>query len=429
MNETTRASAQAREATRFSLADFVMSFGDDPLVPDAEFTGWRAATAWATSCYQQRLLGSAGPRCVVEVSGVLRPMLNLTSYNYLGMADDPAVVRAACAALERYGTGTCGSPMVSGLTDLHERLSARLSRFLGRGAALLFNSGYCGVLGVTAGLMRKGDVVVADARVHISVIEGARMSGARLKLFAHNDPEALDTALRETDGQRRVVMVEGVYSLDGDMADLPALVPVCRAHVVGLIVDEAHSVLTCGETGRGAAEHHHLDDAVGLYYGTFSKAFGGVGGFAAGAAPAIDYLRHYANAYAFSCALPAPTVAALLAVLDRVETDPGPRQRLKENALYFRTQLQAMGVDIGASTTHVVPIIVGSDRVRLYELAATLRDRGLLLVPFDYPSVPEDGLRFRACITASHTRDDLDEALDILERTLVPALARTGRRP
>lgn len=411
-------SPEEQEAARYSLADFLMSFTDDPLQADPDFVQWRKATAWAGSQYHQRLEGPAIPRTVVDAGGGGRPMLNLSSYNYLGMVDHPEVIAAAQAALARYGLGSCGSPMISGLSDLHRQLEEELSGFLGREDTLLFNSGFAGVLGITAGLLRKGDVAIVDERIHISALEGVRLSGARLKLFAHNDPASLGEVLESTRGARRVVMVEGIYSLDGDMADLPRIAPICQAHGVGLIIDEAHSVLTCGARGRGVAERFGLSDAVGLYYGTFSKAFAGIGGFASGPAETIDYLRHYAASYGFSCALPPAIVAALLKVLELVATDPTPMTRLQENAAYFRERLQALGADIGPSTSHVVPIIVGSDRTRLYRAANRLRDRGLFLVPFDYPSVPEDGLRFRACVTAAHTRADLDEALEIIGEAL-----------
>lgn len=405
-----------RAAARYSLADFATSFTDDPLEIDPEFTRWRALTAGAAGHYQQAMDGPPEPRGRLIDGAGRRPVINLSAYNYLGLARHPAVVEAAARALERYGVGACGSPMISGRTGLHDALERRLSRLLGRERTMLFNSGYAGVLGLTAGLLRKGDVAVVDARIHLSVIDGVRLAGARLRFFAHNDPDALDRALTETAGARRVVMVEGVYSLDGDMADLPRLAPVCAAHGVGLIVDEAHSVLACGAAGGGVTEHHGMSDEVALYYGTFSKAFGGMGGFVSGPAATIDYLCHYADSYGFSCALPTCMVAAHLAALDVVQADPGLARRLADNAAYFRAGLNRRGIDTGDSNTHVVPIVVGADRSRLYRLADALRARGLFIVPFDYPSVPVDGLRFRACVTAAHTRADLDEALAIIEQ-------------
>jgi glycine C-acetyltransferase len=208
--------------------------------------------------------------------------------------------------------------------------------------------------------------------------------------------------------------------MDGDMGDLPALLPIARDHGVGVLIDEAHSVLLFGDTGRGATEHFQSDAAVGLLYGTFSKAFAGIGGFVSGPDELLNYLRLYASSYGFSCALPSAVVAGLRAALAVARREPELRARAKANAAYFREQLQGLGIDTGASTTQVVPVIVGGDRALLYELALEVRRRGLFLATVDYPSVPEDGLRFRASITAAHSRADLDEALNILADVVAP---------
>ncbi len=344
----------------------------------------------------------------------------MASYNYLGLSRRPEVVAAAGAALQAYGTGACGSPLLSGLTDLHRRLEAELSDFLGREQTMLFNSGFAGALGILAGTLRKGDVAVLDAKCHVCLVEGARLAGARLEFFDHNSAASLDEALARHVGCRRLVVLEGVYSMDGDMGDLPALVPVARDHRAGMMIDEAHSVLLFGATGQGVTEHFGCDDAVALKYGTFSKAFAGIGGFVSGPAELLNYLRLYASSYGFSCALPPAVVAGLLEALAVARREPELRARARENADYFRTRLQEMGIDTGASTTQVVPVMIGSDRALLYELCLELRRRGLFVAPVDYPSAPEDQLRFRVSITAAHTRDDLDEALNILADVVAP---------
>ena len=409
-------------AARFSLADFHFGDSADPLMPPEDFVHWRRQTRAATALYERSLLAGPVPRTEVDVDGERRPVINLSSYNYLGLATHPEVVGAARRALDSYGLGACGSPLLSGMPDLHRALEAELSAFLGRGETMLFNSGFGGALGSLAGLLRRGDVAVLDSRSHLSLVEGARLAQARLRMFDHNDPDSLDQALSRYPDARRLVVVEGVYSMDGDRADLPALLPVAERHGVGVVVDEAHSVLTCGPTGRGVVEEFGLDDRVGLLYGTFSKAFAGIGGFVSGAPETIDYLRMYASSYGFSCALPPPVVAGLLAGLRVATRDGEPRRRLRDNAEYFRAGLRRLGVDTGDSTTHVVPIVVGADRALLYELGHAMLARGLFLAPVDYPSVPEDRVRFRASVTAAHTRDDLDEALTIVADTVVRRL-------
>jgi glycine C-acetyltransferase len=414
------------DASQFSLADFYLAEGDDPLSPPEDFARWREETAWATVLYERSLLGGPVPRTQLEVDGKPRPVINLSSYNYLGLAKHPETIAAAQRALAAYGTGACGSPLLSGMTDLHRELERRLSAYLGYESTMLFTSGFGGALGCLAGLLRKGDIAVVDSRAHLSLIDGAKLSQAQLRMFTHNDPTSLDETLSRGEGQRQLVVVEGVYSMDGDMADLPTLLEVAERHGAGVLVDEAHSILTCGPTGRGVDEHFGAVGRVGLKYGTFSKAFAGVGGFVSGRAATLDYLRWYANPYGFSCALPPSVVAALLAGLEVATRDDALRHALWANTAYFRSGLRRLGLDSGDSTTHVVPIIIGSDRRLLYELGHAMLARGLFLAPVDYPSVPEDKVRFRAAVTAAHTRDDLDEALNVLEATVVPRLRRTA---
>jgi glycine C-acetyltransferase len=406
---------------QYSLADFHLADADstDPTIPPADFGPWRDATRWATGLYHPTLDAAPEPRTVLATTSGPRRVINLASYNYLGLGTHPDVIARADAALRQFGTGACGSPLLSGMTRLHRDLEDRLTAFTQR-AVMLFNSGFSGALGSLAGLLRRGDVAVVDAKAHVSLNDGARLSGARLVTFEHNDTTALDRALAATAGRRRLVVVEGVYSMDGDMAPLPGILDVTEMHGVPVLVDEAHSFLTCGPNGRGAVEHFGVAGRVRLQYATFSKALAGLGGFVGGPEPTLDYLRCYASSYGFSCALPPATVAGLSAALDVATGDPGLRTRLWENASYFREGAHAVGIDTGDSSTFVVPLIVGSNRALLYELGTTMRDRGLFLAPVDYPSVPQDQVRFRASITASHTRADLDAALNILEDVMAP---------
>ncbi len=410
------------EAARFSLADFFVGDTDDVLVPPVEYTEWRGATTWATALYERSLLGAPAARTSVEANGDRWPVINLASYNYLGLATHPETVAAGKRALDRYGTGACGSPILSGMTDLHRELERALAKFLGRESAMLFNSGFGGALGALSGLLRKGDVCVVDDKSHLCLIDGTRLSGAALVMFAHNDAKALDAALSRAKGKRRLVVLEGIYSMDGDVGALPELVEVAERHGVGVFIDEAHSILTLGAHGRGAVESSGVEGRIGLQYATFSKAFASVGSFVAGSRATIDYLRFYANPYGFSCALPPHVVASVLAGLTVATRDDTLRARLQENATYFRRQLRGLGLDTGDSTSHVVPIILGPHRELLYMLSYAMLSRGLFLAPVDYPSVPDDKVRFRASITAAHTRADLDAALDIIELTIVRAL-------
>jgi glycine C-acetyltransferase len=331
------------------------------------------------------------------------------------------VVAAAGEALAKYGVGACGSPTLSGMTDLHRQLEHALAEFLGREDAMLFNSGFGGALGTISGLLRKTDVAIMDNRSHLSLRDGAVLSRCRVDRFEHNDPASLEEALQRRKGKRQLVIVEGIYSMDGDFGHLEELLAAAEAHGASVFIDEAHSMLATGQHGRGASEHFGVEDRIQLVYGTFSKAFGALGGFVAGPHETMDYLRLYAHPYVYSCALPPVVIAAILKALEIATRQPELRERLWENADYFRSQLNSLGIDTGASTTYIMPLVVG-DRSRMYRIGHELRRRGLWVAPVDYPAVPEDKICFRACVTANHTRADLDEALNILEETLVPEL-------
>jgi 8-amino-7-oxononanoate synthase len=404
-----------------SLGDFVVGASDDPLTPPAGFTEWRQAGAWEAQLYEPNMLASADARTEIEYNGKAQPVVNLCSYNYLGLANHPEVVAAAVDALSKYGVGACGSPTLSGMTDLHRKLERAVADFLGRDDAILFNSGFGGALGTISGLLRKADVAVMDDRSHLSLRDGAVLSRCRIDRFEHNDASSLDEALQRRKGKRQLVIAEGIYSMDGDFACLDQLLTVAEAHGATVMIDEAHSMLACGESGRGAAEHFGAEHRIPLIYGTFSKAFGALGGFIAGPQETLDYLRLYAHSYVYSCALPPAIVGAILKGLDVAKREPERRAQLWANAEYFRTAANRLGIDTGASTTYIMPLVVG-DRSRMYRLGHQLRQRGLWVAPVDYPAVPEDRICFRACVTANHTRADLDEALSILEETLVPEL-------
>jgi 8-amino-7-oxononanoate synthase len=404
---------------KFSLSDFLVGDSKDPLKPPPAFTRWHEVGEWAIELYEPQLLGPAEARTRLFYDGKSHPVINLCSYNYLGLANHPEVIAAAHDALNTHGLGACGSPMLSGMTDLHRRLEKRMAEFLGYEDAMLFNSGFGGALGTISGLLRKSDVAVLDNRSHLSLRDGAVLARTRSERFEHNDPESLDTSLARHKGKRQLVIVEGIYSMDGDFGNLNALMDVAEAHGASVFVDEAHSMLACGANGRGAVEHFGVEKRIRILYGTFSKAFGALGGFVCGSKETLDYLRFYSHPYVYSCALPPVVIAAILKSIELGTSQPELRARLWENADYFHKQLTALGIDTGTSTTYIMPLVIG-DRERMYRMGHELRRRGLWVAPVDYPAVPQDRICFRACVTANHTRADLDEALNILADTLVP---------
>jgi len=404
-----------------SLSNFLAGESRDPLEAPPSFTRWMEAGAWAVKLYEPEMRAAAEARTTITYNGKPHRVINLCSYNYLGLANHTEVIAAAHEALTTHGLGACGSPMLSGMTDLHRELERKIAQFAGREDAMLFNSGFGGALGTISGLLRKTDLAVLDNRSHLSLRDGATLSRCRAEKFEHNDPASLDVSLGRSKGKRQLVVLEGIYSMDGDFGNLTELLPVAESHGASVFVDEAHSILACGEHGRGAAEKFGVQDRVPLIYGTFSKAFGALGGFIAGSRETLQYLRFYAHPYVYSCALPPVVVAGISKALELGTTQPELRRRLWENADYFRSQLQGLGIDIGNSNTYVMPIVIG-DRERMYRLGHELRARGLWVAPVDYPAVPNDRICFRACVTALHTRADLDEALNILQDTLMPSL-------
>ncbi|HEU5246682.1 MAG TPA: aminotransferase class I/II-fold pyridoxal phosphate-dependent enzyme [Candidatus Udaeobacter sp.] len=409
-----------QDPAKLSLSNFLAGESNDPLQAPASFTNWMRVGAWAVELYEPELLATADARTLINYGGKPRPVINLCSYNYLGLANHPEVLLAAHEALRTHGLGACGSPMLSGMTDLHRELERRVAKFLQREDAMLFNSGFGGALGTISGLLRKSDVAILDNRSHLSLRDGAVLSRCRTEKFEHNDAASLDAALTRQKGRRQLVIVEGIYSMDGDFGNLPELLAVAKSHGASVFIDEAHSMLACGEHGRGAAEKFGVEEQVPLVYGTFSKAFGALGGFVAGSKETLQYLRFYAHPYVYSCALPPVVIAAILKALELGTKQPELRTQLWENADYFHAQLRSLGLDTGESTTYVMPIVIG-DRERMYRLGHELRRRGLWVAPVDYPAVPQHRICFRACVTAKHTRADLDEALNILGDTLVPA--------
>lgn len=408
------------DPAKFSLSNFLAGETSDPLQAPPTFTAWIRQGAWAAELYEPELLSSADAHTSINYNGEPKSVINLCSYNYLGLANHPEVVAAAREALKTHGVGACGSPMLSGMTDLLRELEHRVAEFLGREDAMIFNSGFGGALGTISGLLRKTDVAILDNRSHLSLRDGAVLSRCRTEKFEHNDPASLEAALKRKSGKRQLVIVEGIYSMDGDFGNLKALTEVAAAHGARMFIDEAHSVLGCGEHGRGAAEHFDVEEHFPLVYGTFSKAFGALGGFVAGSKETLQYLRFYAHPYVYSCALPPVVIAAILKALEIGTKQPELRAQLWENADYFHAQLRGLGIDTGSSTTYIMPIVIG-DRERMYRMGHELRRKGLWVAPVDYPAVPNDRICFRACVTAKHTRADLDEALNILQDTLVPA--------
>ncbi len=347
---------------------------------------------------------------VVVIEGRERIMMG--SNNYLGLTHHPAVLAAAKAALERYGSGCTGSRFLNGTLDLHERLEAELAEFFGKEACLVFSTGYQANLGAISGLVGRGDVVVLDKLDHASIVDGAKMSHGETVRFNHGDIAGLERKLQKVPaGAGAMVIVDGVYSMEGDIADLPALIKTCQRFGAALVVDDAHSVGVLGPNGEGTAAHFGVTDDVDLIVGTFSKSLASIGGFVAGSDTVIHYLKHHARPLIFTAALPPANTAGVLTALEVMKQEPERRARLWENTKRLQHGLRELGYDIGPSQTPIVPVLIGPLE-KTFLFWRKLFDAGVFTNPVVPPAVPPSQCRLRTSLMATHTPEQIDRALD-----------------
>jgi len=350
-----------------------------------------------------------------EVSIGGRRLIMLGSNNYLGLTNDPRVKEAAIEAIRRYGSGCAGSRFLNGTLDLHVLLEKRLAEFTRQDAAVTFATGFQVNLGAISCLVGKGDTVYLDKQDHACIIDGARLSFGEVRKFRHNDPSDLSRQMRQDGGRGRFIVVDGVFSMEGDIAPLPEILAAARESAAGVMVDDAHGIGVLGPTGRGTCEHFGVEEEVDLIMGTFSKSLASVGGFIAGNATIIDYIKHKARTMIFSAAPPPASVAAALATLDIIEGEPERRARLWQNTLFFREGLKSLGLDTGNSQTPVVPIVVGEDAVAL-EMVQRLHEAGIFVNCVLSPATPPGRALIRTSLMATHTREQLARALEAIEK-------------
>lgn len=353
----------------------------------------------------------------VKVRG--REMIMIGSNNYLGLIDHPKVMQAAKEAIDRYGVATCGSRFLTGTIDLHEILEDRLARFMNKEAAVTFSTGYQTNLGIISSLAGKDDVVITDRMDHASIIDACRLSKAEVKKFKHNDLRDLERVLSEIpDGKGKLIVVDGVFSMEGDIADLPGIVPLAKKYKARVMVDDAHGLGVLGKHGRGTAEHFGLEEDVDLVMGTFSKSFVSIGGFVVGKKKVVSYIKHHARSLIFSAAATPASVAAVLAALEVIETEPERRERLWQVTHFMRESFQKLGFNTGPSQTPIIPILIGDDE-KCFAMWKTLRDEGIFTTPVIHPAVPHGQALIRTSYSANHTDEEL--------RLILAAFEKCGR--
>jgi glycine C-acetyltransferase len=365
-----------------------------------------------------RTIGSAqGARLVVDGKDVL----NFCSNNYLGLANHPKIVEAAKNATKKYGVGPAAVRSIAGTTDLHVELEQRLAKFKGAEDVITFQSGFTANLGTISALVGKEDVIFSDRLNHASIIDGCRLSGARIVAYDHNDPAALEAAIQENAGtyRRALIVTDGVFSMDGDIAPLPGLHEVAKKHDILFMVDDAHGEGVLGRGGRGIVDHFNLHGKVDIEVGTMSKAFGVVGGLVAGNKVIVEWLRQRGRPFLFSSAVTAPDAAACLAAVDLLEESTALVDKLWDNAKYFKTEMKKLGFDTGVSETPITPVMLGEAPLA-QQFSRELFENGVFAMSIGFPTVAKGKARIRVMISASHDRDDLGQGLE--------AFAKVGKK-
>jgi len=338
-------------------------------------------------------------------------MIMIGSNNYLGLTVHPKVRKAAIEAVKKYGTSCTGSRFLNGNLEMHQELEERLADFMGREQALVFSTGYQTNLGTISALIGRGDVVITDRDDHASIVDGCRLSWGEMKRFRHNDMASLERVLEHCDPQAgKMVIVDGVFSMGGDIAPLPEIIPICQKYGARLMVDDAHALGVLGQ-GRGTAAHFGITEGVDITMGTFSKSFASLGGFIVGDEPVIHYIRHFARSLIFSASMPPANVAACLAALDIMQTETWRYERLAEIAVKMREGFQSLGFETGPTETPIIPIIIGDD-MKTFALWKALFDAGIYTNAVVPPAVAPNQSRLRTSYMATHTEEQLDRVLE-----------------
>lgn len=361
----------------------------------------------------KQLESMQGPSVTVNHQKVIQ----LSSNNYLGFTSHPRLINAAQEAVQQYGAGTGSVRTIAGTFTMHQELEKKLAAFKKTEAALVFQSGFTTNQGVLSSILSKEDIVISDELNHASIIDGIRLTKADKKVYQHVNMSDLERVLRKSMNYRmRLIVTDGVFSMDGNIAPLPDIVELAEKYDAFVMVDDAHASGVLGENGRGTVNHFGLDGRVHIQVGTLSKAIGVLGGYAAGSKVLIDYLRHKGRPFLFSTSHPPAVTAACMEAIDVLLEEPEHMERLWENTAYFKAMLVKMGLTLTESQTPILPILIGDEGVAK-QFSDQLLSRGVFAQSIVFPTVAKGKARIRTIITAEHTKDELDQALDVIEKT------------
>ena len=359
-----------------------------------------------------RVIESAqGPEVIMNG----KKMIMIGSNNYLGLTNHPKVKEAAINAIKKYGTGCAGSRFLNGTLDIHVQLEEKLAWFMRKESALVFTTGFQVNLGVISSLIGKDDVVIIDKMDHASIVDGCRLSFGEVKRYKHNDIEDLERVLIECEGKTKLVVVDGVFSMEGDIVKLPEVINMCKKYGARLMVDDAHGIGVLGRTGRGTAEHFGVENEVDLIMGTYSKSLASIGGFIAGEKDVINYIKHFARAFIFSASPPPASVASVSAAIDIIENEPERREQLWKNTNKMLKGFKELGFNIGVAETPIIPVIVGDDELA-FKFVMMLQEEGIFANVAVSPAVPPGKALIRTSYMATHTDEHLDRVLEAFKK-------------
>ncbi|QOV34514.1 aminotransferase class I/II-fold pyridoxal phosphate-dependent enzyme [Streptomyces ferrugineus] len=400
-----------------SMKDFVEERSRDLFAKARSFgTYLRRREADQLYWYGMPLRSRCGNRAVIfdELAGREREFLMFASNNYLGLANHPKVIEAVCDATRTYGATHTGSRFIGGTNVLHKELERRLAAFKQRPACIVYPGGYAANLGAISALVKSYDTLVVDRLNHMSIVDGARLSGGIRKIYQHNDMADLERILKRADDRSggRLIVADGVFSMHGDICDLPEIVRLAKEYDARVMIDDAHATGVLGERGSGTTEHFGLKGEVDLELGTMSKTLAGMGGFVVGEEEVVEYLRFYSNSYVFAANIPAGVAAGLIASIDVIESEPERITRLWSNIRLLHGQLADAGFDLENTRSAILPIVIGDER-KAMEMGRAVRARGLYCQTVVFPGVPLGDARLRVSVTSEHTREDLENAAGI----------------
>ena len=407
-----------KNAESYNLSNFFYGAGEDFFTLIGKYNDWyQQARPLGYDSYSIPL--TTAPNSTVRVNHPETQeeaeLINLSSYNYLGLATRKEVVDAAAAGLYEYGFGASGSPILSGTYQIFEDFQNEIARFKKKEKCLVYPTGYGANVGFISALLRQGDHVIMDQYAHASIVDGAVLSKAKLAYFRHNDPENLEKKLVKLSrvGGKKLVVFEGVYSMDGDFCVLDEIVRLAKKYGASILIDEAHSAFIFGENGRGVVEMYGLEDEIDFHLGTFSKSLGGIGGYVCASNKAMEYARAYSRSRFFSCALPPAVTAGLRKSLQLSIDEPHLRTKLKKNFALMKAKLADWGIDTSSSQTQIVPVIIGEES-KTFKIAKEILDKGVFVLPIVFPAVSVNNGRLRISISATLDESQISFAAETI---------------